>query len=157
MQQPVTPLQKLSVEEKARLFVHAQKLLVQHHPRSEFIFREDNVGIRMKQVKELVSQYKGFCYADDNIVVLFNYIMVTDDQDAVSALQAHKFKEPSNPFNGVSIDFVVFRKLQDCMDFCKANYNPDIRHIVYSHEGKPRIIDTPTLLSKTLRLPKSTP
>ena len=74
--QTVKPFQTLSVEEKAKFFVHGQKLLTQYHPDSPYIIREDNLTQLMEQVKHLSKQYQGFCYADDNICVLFNKIYV---------------------------------------------------------------------------------
>lgn len=152
----VKPFQSLSVEEKAQFFAHGQSLLIQFHPNSDFIFRQSNVKDRLNEAKSLAHKYQGLCYADDNICVLFNKIVVSDPKDAVATLQANMFRPPHENYNGVSIDFVVFREIKDCMGFCQKQYDPKIQYVVYSKAGKPKIYKTEELMSHVFHMPKAT-
>jgi hypothetical protein len=153
----VKSFQATSSQEKLEFFVHTQRLLTTHHPESPFIFREDNVMERMEYVKNLSSRYQGFCYANDQVAILFNKIMVADIQDPVAALQNHKFKPAADPYNAVSIDFVVFRDIKDCLDFCQTQYDPFIKHVVYVKNGRPQIFETARLVSRIFNMPMARP
>lgn len=149
----VKPFQNMTVEEKAQFFVHVQRLLVAHHPNSEYVFREDNIKERMAQAKSLVKKYQGLCYSDDNICVLYNKIFVTDPNDPVQALKDNMFQPTREDYNAVSIDFVVFRDMKDCLNFARGEYDPKIKYVVYSKGGKPRIYETAKLMSKSFHIP----
>jgi hypothetical protein len=151
------PFQQLSIEDKARFFVHIQSLLVKYHPNSDFIFRQDNSVKRIAQAKDLFVKYKGLCYADENIAILFNKIFISDPTDAIKALRENMFQPPNENYNGVSLDFVVFRSMNDCLDFCKSQYDPQIRHIIYSKTGRPQIYRAEDLIARTLHLPIGVP
>ena len=157
MQLPVKAFQQLSIEDKVRFFVHIQSLLVKYHPNSDFIFREDNTVKRLEQAKDLVVKYKGLCYADEHIAVLFNKILISDTTDAVKALRENMFQPPKDNYNGVSIDFVVFRSMNDCLAFCKSQYDPQIKHIIYSKAGRPQIYRAEDLIAHSLHIPIGVP
>ena len=149
--------QELTTQEKINFFLHGQTLLTTYHPTSEFIFRRSNIKERTLYIKELVTKYKGLCYSDENILVLFNKVFVANTHDPVVTLKDHMYKEPNEAYNAVSIDFVVFRHLKDCEAWIRSNYDPRIRFVVYVKNGTPQIFATPDLIARVLHLPISAP
>ena len=147
----------LNKEEKIDFLLHCQKLLIDFHPDSSFIFRKDNVQERLAHANFLASQYQGFCYQNDYLNILFNKIVVTDINEPVSALKNYMLRPPDPNYNAVSIDFVVFRALGDCAEWVKSQYDPRIQYILYVKNGTPQIYKTEKLLAKMFRMPISVP
>lgn len=151
---PSKLFQSTTKQEKIDFFVHAQEILIAHHPNSEFTFREDNLKTRMTYVRQMVAQYQGLCYMDDNINVLFNYVKMVED-DPIKTLAASMFKPPADPYDAVSIDMVIFKRLKDCADWVRARYDPQIKYIIYVKNGKPQKYSTADLISRVLKIPKA--
>lgn len=149
----VKPFQELTNVEKVEFFLKCQQLLRDFHPKSDFIFRENNVAERMRHVAALSAKYKGFCYSNENICVLFNKIYVADERDPVTSLRENMYREPAKEYNAVSIDFVVFRNLNDCMEFSKAQYEPRIAYTVFVKNNQPKIYKTEKFISRILSIP----
>ena len=147
--------QTLSKEEKIAFFLHGQNLLLKYHPNSSFIIYQRSLQERLAHIKTIAAQYNGLVYRDDNICVLFNKIYVVDPKDPVQALKDSKFKAPVDHYNAVSIDFVVFRELNDCLNWTQNNYEPRIRHVLYVKNSKPQIYQTEELMSKVFKIPMS--
>jgi hypothetical protein len=147
--------QDLTKAEKIEFFIHGQTLLVNNHQDSDFVIREDNVKERVSHASSLATQYKGLCYQNENIILLYNKIILSGDLDPVAALKAYQWKEPDPNYNAISIDFVVFRELRDCFEWVKSNYDPRIQHVVYVKNGKPQLFKTEALISKIFKLPIS--
>lgn len=153
MNQPeVRPFQTLTDEEKIKFFLHGQELLLKYHPDSPFVIHKHILSERMEHLKVLAVQYKGLTYQDDNICVLFNKIVVADPNDPITALAQSKYKEPHADYNGVSIDFVVFRELKDCAEWCKRYHEHRIQHVLYVKNGKPQIYKPIDLMKKVFQL-----
>ena len=149
--------QDLTLQEKIDFFVHGQELLLKHHPDSDFLIRQSNVKERITFAQELMTKYQGLCYMDENIIVLANKVFVTNEHNAVNTLKEHMFKPPVEHYNAVSIDFVVFRQMNDCMEWVRGNYDPRIRFVVYVKNGTPQIYPTEKLISKSLHVPMAVP
>lgn len=145
-----TPFQSLSAEKKVDFFVKCQELLIQYHPDSPFICRADNLEVRKKFVADFLKNYKGFCYQNDNICILYNHVKVEDPKDPIGAVKAHLYKPPQVEYNGVSVDFVVFRKLEDCLGFCKAQYKPNIQYILFVKNNEVKLYETESLLRRAV-------
>lgn len=140
--------QSLSKEEKIEFFVKCQSLLVAHHPDSEFILTKENWRDRIGFARNFIERYKGYCYADDNICVLFNKVKIIDPKDPIKALKDHIYQEPAIDFNAYSIDFVVFKKLADCLGFCLAQYSPQIVYVLFVKNNEVKLYEAARLLDK---------
>lgn len=139
---------ELRKAEKVDFFKGCQELLIKYHPNSEFIIRENNLNQRLQYAIDFCNRYKGYTYASDSVKVLFNKIKLTDPNNPIQAIKEHAYKEPRSDYNAVSIDFVVFRAINDCLEFCKENYDPRIEFIVFVKNGKPKLYRADNLLSK---------
>lgn len=138
--------QSLSHKDKVDFFVGCQELLARHHPKSPFLFTKENMEERRFWVESFLNKYKGYAYADGNICVLFNKVRVDDARNPNKVLKDHFYAAPRADFNAVSIDFVVFRKLGDCFDFCKSQYSPQIEWIVFVKNNELKLYKTKDLL-----------
>jgi hypothetical protein len=145
-QQPIL-FQPLSRESKVEFFANCQRLLINFHPDSEFLFTTDNYAERKLFVLDFLHKYKGYCYSDDNICVLFNKVKVEDPRNPIKVIKDHIYKEPAEDFNAYSIDFVVFRKLSDCMNFCQAQYSPRIEYVLFVKNNEVKLYETSKLLA----------
>lgn len=150
---PTKHFNNATKEEKLEFFLKCQSLLVEHHPDSPFVFREDNVDDRMKDSRAFLFNYKGLIYMDDNICVLFNKIKRDEGMSAVEVLNKYKFQPPDPDFNAVSIDFVVFRNLKDCAEWTKNQYDPRIKYVIYVKNGTPQFYQTEKLISRIFQMP----
>jgi hypothetical protein len=140
--------QSLNKIEKIDFFIKCQDLLIKHHPKSEFLFTKDNFQERMSFVKNFYDKYQGFVYTDDKICVLFNQIRVEDEKNPIQAIKNFAYKAPAPNYNAYSIDFVVFRELVDCIDFCKIHYNPQIQYVLFVRSSEVKLYRTDKLLNK---------
>lgn len=143
----------MSVAERVAFFLKCQELLLSYHTTSPFLFTQTNAKERLSHAKSLNEQYKGLCYQDENICILYNKVHVEDEKDPVQALKIHKFKEPVQSYNAYSIDFVVFRRLMDCAIWIKNNYEPKIQFVLYVKNGKPQIYKTAPFIARLMKLP----
>lgn len=142
----LVPFQSLTRDEKIDFFVKCQKLLVENHPKSEFIFTQENSRERKYWANQLLLKYKGYVYADDKICILFNHVRVDDPKNPKDTLKKMIYQPPAENFNAVAIDFVVFRKLGDCIEFCKSQYVPQIEWIVFVKNNEIKLYKTKDLL-----------
>ena len=143
----------MTAEEKIDFFVYCQKLLVEFHPDSPFVCRQNNVQSRIQHIKDFIHNYKGLCYQDDNVCVLYNKIVITDPSDPVLALRTNMYHEPNPNYNAVTIDFVVFREIKDCMTFIKTNYDPRIQHVLFVKNNKVKIYPIVNFLTQMFNIP----
>jgi len=144
---------KLHKQDKIDFFIKCQKLLIDYHPNSPFIFNENNINERMTYAGDIFNKYKGMAYTDENVCALFNYIRLDDPNDPIKALKEHIFKEGAPNYNAISIDFVVFKELKDCLNFCKTNYNGNIEYVIFVKDGKPKVHKTIEFISRILKMP----
>ena len=145
--------QEMTKEEKIEFFIRCQRLLVKYHPDSPFIFNKKNVVARLSAARDLITSYKGYGYWDDNVCVLYNKIKIKNPDNLPSEIKNNMFREPSAEFNSVIIDFVVFRSREDCGEFCKVTYDPQMEYVVYVKNNKPKIHRPVELMSQLLKLP----
>lgn len=143
----------LNRQDKIDFFVKCQNLLLTYHPDSSFVINRDNLKERLTYAHDIFNKYKGMVYADENVCALFNYIKINDVNEPLEALKQHQFQSPAGDYNAVSIDFVVFRTLQDCLGFCKSNYNSNIEYVVFVKDGKPKIHKTLDIMNRALKIP----
>lgn len=148
------PFHQLHRQDKIDFFIKCQKMLITHHFDSPFIFNKDNIKERLTYAADIFHKYKGMCYSDDNVCVLFNYIKLEDPEDPISALKQHAFQPSTIDYNAVSIDFVVFRELKDCLSFCSTNYNANIQYVIFVKDGKPKVHKTTEFVSRILGVPR---
>lgn len=141
-----TSFESLTQESKVGFFVKCQELMVKYHPNSPFVIREDTLEKALNLFHDNITRYKGFCYTDENICVLWNYILVSDPVDVNRVVVENAYKEPNPDFNGVSIDFAVFRQMSDCLAFIKKHNNERIKHILFIRDGVPKIYSAEVLL-----------
>lgn len=141
-----TKFQNLTKEQKADFFVKCQELLVQFHPDSPFIFRQDNVEPRKAFVQNFLKNYKGYVYRDDNVCILYNYIKVAPT-DVIQTIKDNLYQEPHPDYNGISIDFVVFRDLKDCLEFCQMRKEPRVEYVVFVKNNEPKVYFAEKLLA----------
>lgn len=144
---------KLSKLDKIDFFVKCQDLLIKYHPDSPFIINKGNLKERLTYAHDIFNKYKGMCYTDEYVCALFNYIRIDDPTEPLESLKKHQFCDPTINYNAVSIDFVVFKDLRDCLGFCKTNYNSNIEYVVFVKDGKPKIHKTVDLMNRALKVP----
>lgn len=143
----------MAAKEQIDFFVHCQKLLVEFHPTSPFICRANNIKGRIHQMRNFIDKYKGLCYASDNVCVLYNKIVIADPSDPVHTIRANMYHAPDPNYNGVIVDFVVFRDLKDCMPFVQSNYDPRIQYVLYVKNNKPKIYPVVNFLTQIFNIP----
>jgi hypothetical protein len=143
----------LTNEQKIDFFVKCQTLLIAHHPTSEFLFTETNLKERKEFVYQFFHKYKGFFYQDENVCVLYNKIKVEDEGNPIKALKDHMYRPPVADYNAISIDFVVFRKLEDCFVFCKTHYEAQIAYILFVKNNNIKLYKTAHLLKSLSSAP----
>ena len=131
--------QSLNQDAKIDFFVKCQSLMLKHHPDSPFIIRESKLDKALDTFHNSINRYQGYVYSDDNICVLWNKIFVTDANNPNRVVTENAYLPPHPNFNAVSIDFAVFRKMEDCFIFIAANHEPQMQHVLFIREGKPKI------------------
>ena len=142
-----TLFQSILLGEKIDFFIKCQELMLKYHPDSQFIVREKALPKTLEAFSDNIIKYKGYCYKDDNICVLWNKIIVSDSKNVNRAVKENAYKPPQDNFNGVSIDFAVFRKISDCFLFIKNNYEPQMKYVLFIREGKPKLYPIETILN----------
>ncbi len=152
MPEPVL-FQSLTPEERIEFFVNCQQILANHHPDSPFAFTTANLSARKNYFKDFYNKYKGFSYTDNNVCILFNKIYVGDPRDPVVAVKSNLWKEPSERFNAYLIDFVAFDLIENCLNFCRAQYQEKIKYILFARHNDIKIYETQKLLNKLNNLP----
>jgi hypothetical protein len=135
------------MEEKIEFFVRCQDLLIRHHPESEFIITKENWNEKKDFAIDFVNRYKGWVYSDATICALFNKVRVEDEKNPTKTLKRYYFQESAPDFNAYCIDFVVFRKLIDCIAFCKSQYSPEIKYVLFVKNNEVKLYHTDKLLT----------
>jgi hypothetical protein len=129
----------LSMQEKIDFFVKCQQLLLTHHPNSPFLFRQDNAQRRLAFVKPMCEGYKGFCYSNDNVCIIFNKIWVPHPEQIAQSIVSSQYQPPAQPYNTALIDFVVFRELKDCWDLVSQQFDANLQYIAFVRHNQVRI------------------
>jgi len=142
----ITSFESLTPELKVEFFAKCQELMVKYHPTSPFVIRENTLEKALDLFYNNIKQYKGYCYSDENICVLWNHIFVADPTDMKRTVVENAYKSPNPDFNGVSIDFAVFRQMSDCLTFIKKHNNERIKHILFIRDGVPKLYSAEVLL-----------
>lgn len=138
--------QSLTQEQKVDFFIKCQKLLLQYHPNSPFVVREDNLSKVLDACHNNIKRYQGYHYSDENVCVLWNHILVTDPKDVKKCVVENAYQPPNPAYNAVSIDFAVFRQMTDCLTFIKENNSPQIRYVLFIRDGNPKLYPIEVLL-----------
>jgi len=131
--------QSLNLDDKVDFFVKCQKLMINYHPNSSFVIKESSLDQSIDVFVNNIQKYQGFFFYNENICVLWNHIIISDPQNIKQAIIDNAYKAPSAQYNAVSIDFAVFRKISDCIDFIKQNDEPEIKFVLFIKDGKPKI------------------
>lgn len=152
MNQPKA-FQALITEEKINFFVKCQELLINHHPNSQFLLKKENLEEKKHFILEFIKKYKGFTYYDDNVCILFNKIFIKDERDPIGALKDHLYQEPQENYNTYSVDFVVFRYLTDCIEFCRSQYTEQIKYLLFVKNNEVKLYRTEKLLTRLTNVP----
>jgi len=142
-----TLFQSLSQEKKVDFFIKCQELMIKYHPESSFIVREKSLPKTLEVFQDNIQKYKGYSYTDDNICVLWNKIFVSDNKNTHRTIKENAYKSPHENYNGVSIDFAVFRKIEDCYIFIRNNYDSKMEYVLFIREGKPKLYPIKTILN----------
>lgn len=120
--------------------------MVKYHPTSPFIIRQNGMKTALDAFLNNINNYKGFCHSDENICLLWNYVVVADENDENRALIENGYKPPNPDYNAVSMDFVVCRKMKDYLDFIQQ-YNEDrVKYILSVKYGKAKIVNKDKLV-----------
>lgn len=143
---------QLTINEKIEFFVHCQKLLVEFHPTSPFVFHQGNIQDRIKHIKSFTTYYKGLCYQDENVCALYNKIFISDISEPEQAVKAQMYQLPAENYNAFIIDFVVFKHINDCVEFVKTNYNNKIQYVLYVKNNKVKLFPVINFLSQILNI-----
>lgn len=143
----------LNTKNKVDFFVHCQKLLIENHPNSPFLFRKDNAQTRLHHVRSFVNNYKGLFYRDDHVCALFNKIMLTDPKDPEHSVKVSMYQPPTEHYNAIIIDFVVFRDIKDCVNFVRYNYDPKVQHVLFVRHNKVKVYPVLDIIQQVLHLP----
>jgi hypothetical protein len=146
--------QTLSNDQKIEFFLKCQQLLVDNHPDSDFIFREDNIKDRLYFVKDFTQKYKGFVYSNDNICVLYNKIKLKDHRNPAETVKAHMYKGPVEDFNCIIVDFAVFDQLINIKPFIELQYSPQVEYLIWVKHNEVKLYNTKNLIENLERLAK---
>jgi hypothetical protein len=140
--------ENLTISEQIDFFAQCQRLLIEHHPHSEFLLTKENFTQRKEYALTFIKKYKGYAHADNAICVLYNKIYVADPRNPIKVIKDHLYAGPRTlDYNAISIDFVVFKQLADCMGFCKTHYNPQIKYVVFVRHNEVKLYTTEKLLN----------
>lgn len=144
----------LSDDDKVGFFLHCQSLLSLYHPKSKFAFRDDNIIERLQYVENIFLNYKGFCFTDNNVAILYNRIKATEDElkNPANVMKDNLYKESPQDYNCVTFDFTVMKNLRNCLPFIKSHYDPRVLNVIYVRDGKPTVYKTSELI-KGLGIP----
>lgn len=142
----------LTKEAKIDFFVKCQGLLLKYHPDSNFLVRARDLAAKLSYVQDFFAKYQGYYWSDDNICVLYNHVIVTDNTDPALAIRSNMWKSPHPEYNAASIDFVVFRDKMDCLTWVKSRYNPRIQYVIYVKNNQPKIYKTDQLVGRLFSL-----
>ena len=134
-----TLFQSQKQEEKIDFFVRCQTLMLKHHPKSSFIITQRTLPKAIESFQESIHRYQGYSHADENICVLWNKILVSDETNVNRVVTENAYQPPNPKFNGVSIDFAVFRKIEDCFMFIQANKQEEMKYVLFIREGRPKL------------------
>ena len=134
-----TLFQSLNQKEKIEFFVQCQALMLNHHPNSNFIIKENKLQQSLDIFRDNIMRYQGYMHMDNNICVLWNKIFVTDPSNVNRVITENAYMPPKEKFNGVSIDFAVFNSMIHCQNFIKDNDEESIKYILFIREGRPKI------------------
>lgn len=134
----------LTFEQKVEFFLNVQKLLVQYHPDNHFVFREDNKEIRKQITIEFIKNYKGFCFSNENINILFNKIFIDDPNKVLNNFNI--YQESAQNYNTISVDFVVMKEIKDLEVFCRLQYNSKLKWVTFVKNKKIRIFESEKIL-----------
>lgn len=144
--------QSLNKTQKIEFFLNSQRILTEFHPKSSFIIRVNNMKERLDHAKYLSENYKGFCYSDENVAILYNKIFF-DASDLIGSFKGGQFKEASENYNSIIIDWAAFRKMEDCFKFIQLNNDSKLAHTIYVKNGKPQVYKTEQLVARLMRIP----
>jgi trehalose-6-phosphatase len=136
----------LSKKEKVDFFVKCQELLIKHHSNSNFIVKESNLEEAADIFMDKIDKYKGYYYFDENVCILWNYVYVSNPNDANGSLIDNAYKEPNANYNAVSMDFVVCRKVSDILKFAKENDSAQVEYLLSIKNGRSKLIKKEDLL-----------
>ncbi len=143
---------ELNVEQKVDFFIKCQKLLIKHHANSTFVIRANNLEKSVNTFASHIQDYKGYFFCNDNICVLFNYIRVDDSGplDKFQTLRENAYQKPAENYNGISIDFVVFKELQNSLEFIRSQNSSQIKYVLFVKSGHVKLHLKDDLLKKVL-------
>jgi len=144
---------ELTPVEKVEFFVHCQRLLTAHHPRSSFVVRKSNFKERLEHMRTLLANYKGKVYQDEQVCVLYNYLVLPDAREPETAVRYQMFKAPADPYNAIIIDFVVFREMRDCLTFVKDIVEPKLQHVLFARHNRIKVYSVVDLLHSIFKVP----
>jgi flagellar biosynthesis regulator FlaF len=138
--------QSLTQDQKIDFFIQCQILLIKHHPTSSFVIREKGLDKALEAFRDNIHRYKGFYHRDENVCILWNHIFISDPKSPRKALTENAYKEPHLDYNAISIDWAVFRKMEDIFKFVKENYEERIEYVLFIREGNPKIYEAANIL-----------
>ncbi len=138
----------LSTPEKVDFFINCQKLLINNHSQSEFLLTKENLEEKKYYALKFINNYKGYSYSSENICLLFNKVFLKDPRNPQRELRDNIFKTPDENYNCVLIDFVVFRKLIDCLSFIKQEYEPRMEFVLFVKNNEVKLYRTDKLVEK---------
>lgn len=144
---------ELSPQEKVEFFVTCQRLLVAHHPNSQFVVRKDNVQTNLHYIKTFLANYKGCVYQDDNVCVLYNYLYLTNVGEPELDVRARMYQEPAEHYNAMMVDFVVFRELKDCLAFARLKHDPKLSYALFARHNAIKVYKILDLMRGIFKVP----
>jgi hypothetical protein len=150
VQKAFTEMTKL---EQIEFFVQCQKILIAAHPNSPFVCRANNLKERMAHIKNFLNNYKGFVYQDEHVCALYNRVIVSDPREPERVVQRYMYQLPDPNYNAISIDFVVFDNIKNCLEFVRANNDTRLQYALFVRHNKVKCYPLVNLLSQILNAP----
>lgn len=126
------------LEEKINICNKTQAILKAHFPDSEYTLRKDNLREGVKFYKKLIDDFKGCCIVDDDAIIFYKRVEVTNQFDRNGAYQRVKDMEHNPHGNCLFIDFLVADFNKDNLEELKEFFfhDPNIEHYMMLRRGE---------------------
>lgn len=140
--------QELTNEEKADFFAKCQEILIAHHPDSQYLVRPHDLKTKQAHFLNLVKNYKGYAFFNNDICVLYNKIKVSDPKDIVWVLKKSIMAAPAEDYNAAIIDFVAFRQLRNAVTIYKLGMEEKFFYFLYVKNNEVKLYESSKMIGQ---------
>ncbi len=135
-------------EEKADFFAKCQEILINHHPDSQYIVRPEDLQTKRPAFLNLVKNYKGYAFYNNDICILYNKILVDDPKNIIWVLKKTILAPPAENYNAAIIDFVAFRQLRNAVAIYRLAMEEKYKYFLYVKNNEVKLYETDKLIGQ---------